>query len=87
MSWVDTLPDDFQIPPADYFLFAQGDSQSVLERDVSFVHLDTPMRNGGNKHASARYHEHILLSDRLHATLTGRGKRTEKLPETCLHAC
>lgn len=88
MSWVDTLPDDFQIPPADDFLFAQGDNQSVLERDVGFVHLDTPMQNGGNKYASALYHEYILLSDtRQHTTLTGTGKRTEELPQTCLHTC
>lgn len=40
MSWVDALPDDFYIPPADDFLLAQGHSQSVLELDVGFVHLD-----------------------------------------------
>lgn len=40
MSRVDTLPDDRQIPPADGLLFGQSHSQSVLEFNVGFVHLD-----------------------------------------------
>lgn len=79
MSWVDTFPDDFQIPPADYFLFAQGDSQNVLEHNVSFIHLDTPMKKMEVTHMLQ--HENILLSDtKLHTTLA-------KLPQMCLHTC
>ncbi len=40
VSGVDASPDDFKIPPADCLLLAQGHTQSVLELDVGFVHLD-----------------------------------------------
>lgn len=40
MSRVDTLPDDFKIPPADDFRFAQGHRQHILELDVGSVDLD-----------------------------------------------
>lgn len=40
MSRVDTLPDDFKIPPADDFRFAQGHRQHILELDMGSVDLD-----------------------------------------------
>lgn len=39
MSRIHTLPDDFQIPPADGVHSAQVHGQCVLELDVGFVHL------------------------------------------------
>lgn len=39
MSWIDALPDDFQVPPADGLPLDQSDGQRVLQRDVSSVYL------------------------------------------------
>lgn len=45
MSRIHTLPDDFQIPPADGVHSAQVHGQCVLELDVGFVHLKEEKKN------------------------------------------
>lgn len=40
VSWVNTNPDNFQIPPADDFLHAQTNTHSVFKLNVCSVYLD-----------------------------------------------
>lgn len=50
MSRIHTLPDDFQIPPADGVHSAQVHGQYVLELDVGFVHLKRKKKKENHKH-------------------------------------